>query len=60
MRRLRYRLDLSERLHHLVRVELELPEELAAGRRLVVATWTPGSYVAVSYTHLTLPTTPYV
>ena len=51
MRRLRYRLDLSERLHHLVRVELELPEELAAGRRLVVATWTPGSYVERDYVH---------
>jgi predicted metalloprotease with PDZ domain len=51
MQRLRYGLDLRDRRQHLVRVELLLPAQVAAGGRLVVATWTPGSYVERDYVH---------
>ncbi len=46
---IRYRVDLGDRLHHLVRVTLTVPAELAAGARLVLPVWTPGSYVVRDY-----------
>ena len=46
---LRYRVDLTDRLHHLVRVTLTVPADLAAGARLVLPVWTPGSYVVRDY-----------
>lgn len=45
-------LDLSAREQHLVTVELQLPAELLVeGGRLVMPTWTPGSYVVRDYVH---------
>ncbi|MEX1178368.1 MAG: PDZ domain-containing protein [Nitriliruptor sp.] len=46
---IRYRVDLTDRVHHLVRVRLTVPEDLAAGARLVLPVWTPGSYVVRDY-----------
>lgn len=46
---LRYRVDLTDRLHHLVRVTLTVPADVAAGARLVLPVWTPGSYVVRDY-----------
>lgn len=46
---LSYRVDLGDRLHHLVRVSLTVPAELAPGARLVLPVWTPGSYVVRDY-----------
>jgi predicted metalloprotease with PDZ domain len=46
---IRYHVDLSDRVHHLVRVRLTVPEDLAAGARLVLPVWTPGSYVVRDY-----------
>ena len=46
---IRYRVDLSERLHHLVTVTLTVPADLASGARLVLPVWTPGSYVVRDY-----------
>jgi predicted metalloprotease with PDZ domain len=46
---IRYAVDLSDRVHHLVRVRLTVPEDLAAGARLVLPVWTPGSYVVRDY-----------
>ena len=46
-----YTVDLSDRLHHLVRVSLMVPDDLASGARLVLAVWTPGSYVVRNYVH---------
>ncbi|MFO7779199.1 MAG: PDZ domain-containing protein [Nitriliruptoraceae bacterium] len=46
---IRYRVDLSDRLHHLVRVTMTVPGELAPGARLVLPVWTPGSYVVRDY-----------
>jgi predicted metalloprotease with PDZ domain len=47
----RYHVDLSDRVHHLVRVTLTIPAELAAGARLALPVWTPGSYVVRDYVH---------
>jgi predicted metalloprotease with PDZ domain len=47
----RYQVDLSARRHHLVGVTMTVPGDLAAGVRLVMATWTPGSYVMRDYVH---------
>ncbi len=46
---IRYRVDLTDRLHHLVRVTMTVPADLAAGTRLVLPVWTPGSYVVRDY-----------
>jgi predicted metalloprotease with PDZ domain len=46
---LRYDVDLTDRLHHLVRVSLTVPAELSAGARVVLPVWTPGSYVVRDY-----------
>jgi predicted metalloprotease with PDZ domain len=46
---IRYRVDLTDRVHHLVRVRLTVPGDLAAGARLVLPVWTPGSYVVRDY-----------
>jgi predicted metalloprotease with PDZ domain len=40
-----HRLDLSRRRRRLVDVTVEVPGDVAGGLRLVVPTWTPGSYV---------------
>jgi predicted metalloprotease with PDZ domain len=45
----RYHVDLTDRVHHLVRVRLVVPADLAAGARLVLPVWTPGSYVVRDY-----------
>jgi predicted metalloprotease with PDZ domain len=47
----RYAVDLGDRVHHLVRVTVTVPAELAAGGRLVLPVWTPGSYVVRDYVH---------
>jgi len=46
---IRYHVDLTDRLHHLVRVRLTVPGELADGGRIVLPVWTPGSYVVRDY-----------
>ena len=46
---IRYQVDLTDRLHHLVRVRMTVPAELAGGARLVLPVWTPGSYVVRDY-----------
>ena len=47
-----YLVDLSAREQHLVGVTMRIPSDLsAAGGRLTVATWTPGSYVVRDYVH---------
>ena len=43
------------REHNLKNVDVEMPRD-----RLIVITGLSGSGKSVSYTHLTLPTTPYV
>ncbi len=44
--------DLTGREQHLVEVSMRVPADLAAaGGRLTVATWTPGSYVVRDYVH---------
>lgn len=48
---IRYAVDLSQRLQHLVGVRMTVPSDLASGARLVVPTWTPGSYVERNYIH---------
>jgi predicted metalloprotease with PDZ domain len=48
---IRYHVDLSDRLHHLVRVTLTVPADLGDGARLVLPVWTPGSYVVRDYVH---------
>ncbi len=48
---IRYAVDLSDRVHHLVRVTLTVPEDVAAGARVVLPVWTPGSYVVRNYAH---------
>lgn len=40
-----HRVRLHRRHQHLVEVSTELPPDLPAGTRVVLATWTPGSYV---------------
>ncbi|HSK21959.1 MAG TPA: PDZ domain-containing protein [Egicoccus sp.] len=47
----RYAVDLRDRLHHLVRVTLTVPAARAAGARIVLPVWTPGSYVVRDYVH---------
>ncbi|MFA9429586.1 M61 family metallopeptidase [Egicoccus sp. AB-alg2] len=47
----RYAVDLRDRLHHLVRVTLTVPADVAAGARIVLPVWTPGSYVVRNYVH---------
>ncbi len=47
----RYHVDLSARRQHLVRVTLQVPDDVGPGARLVMATWTPGSYVMRDYVH---------
>jgi len=46
-----YAVDLSQRVQHLVGVTMTVPADLADGARLVVPTWTPGSYVERNYVH---------
>lgn len=46
-----YEVDLTARLQHLVTVTMRVPADVAAGARLVVPTWTPGSYVERNYVH---------
>ena len=47
-----YLVDLSGREQHLVSVRMDVPSDAAAeGGRLVIATWTPGSYVVRDYVH---------
>ena len=46
-----HEVDLSGRLQHLVRVTTTIPADLSPGARVVVATWTPGSYVERDYVH---------
>lgn len=48
---LRYEVDLSHRHQHLVTVRLSLPDDLEGPVRLVMPTWTPGSYVMRDYVH---------
>ncbi|GGI09114.1 M61 family metallopeptidase [Egicoccus halophilus] len=47
----RYAVDLTDRLHHLVRVSLTVPAAHADGARIVLPVWTPGSYVVRDYVH---------
>jgi predicted metalloprotease with PDZ domain len=46
---IRYEVDLTDRAHHLVRVRLVVPPDLAPGGRVVLPVWTPGSYVVRDY-----------
>ena len=46
---IRYQVDLTDRLHHLVRVRMTVPADLAGGARLILPVWTPGSYVVRDY-----------
>lgn len=46
-----YEVDLSHRGQHLVDVTMVVPADVAAGARVVVSTWTPGSYVERDYVH---------
>jgi predicted metalloprotease with PDZ domain len=48
---IRYEVDLRDRVQHLVRVTLTVPADLAAGGRVVLPVWTPGSYVVRNYVH---------
>jgi predicted metalloprotease with PDZ domain len=48
---LRYTVDLNDRVHHLVRVTVEVPADLASDARIVLPVWTPGSYVVRDYVH---------
>ena len=45
----RYRVDLTDRVHHLVRVTLSVPADLVPAARLVLSVWTPGSYLVRNY-----------
>jgi predicted metalloprotease with PDZ domain len=47
-----YTVDLAAREQHLVAVRMTVPADATAdGGRLVIATWTPGSYVVRDYVH---------
>ncbi len=46
---IRYIVDLTDRVQHLVRVTLWVPADLAGGARIVLPVWTPGSYVVRDY-----------
>ncbi|MBW3657485.1 MAG: PDZ domain-containing protein [Actinobacteria bacterium] len=48
---LEYAVRLPGRRQHLVDVTVTVPADLAAGGRLVLPTWTPGSYVVRDYVH---------
>jgi predicted metalloprotease with PDZ domain len=48
---IRYDVDLSDRLQHLVRVTVHVPADLAPDARVVLSVWTPGSYVVRDYVH---------
>ncbi len=48
---LRHRVDLSDRNQHLVRLSLSIPDDVPGPVRLVMPTWTPGSYVMRDYVH---------
>ena len=48
---IRYHVDLRDRVHHLVRVTVVVPADLAPGGRVVLSVWTPGSYVVRDYVH---------
>ncbi|HEX2026418.1 MAG TPA: PDZ domain-containing protein [Nitriliruptorales bacterium] len=48
---IRYAVDLSRRLQHLVTVRMTVPVDLASGARLVLPVWTPGSYLLRHYVH---------
>jgi predicted metalloprotease with PDZ domain len=48
---IRYEVDLTDRLQHLVRVSVRVPADLSPGGRLVLPVWTPGSYVVRDYVH---------
>jgi predicted metalloprotease with PDZ domain len=48
---IRYHVDLTDREQHLVRVTVTVPADLAAGGRVVLSVWTPGSYVVRDYVH---------
>lgn len=48
---LAYAVDLSRRNQHLVTVTLSLPADVPGPVRLVMPTWTPGSYVMRNYVH---------
>ena len=50
-----YRVELADLHAHLYRVTLTVQAPLAQ-QRVSLPVWIPGSYMAVSYTHLTLPT----
>ncbi|MEX2551174.1 MAG: PDZ domain-containing protein [Nitriliruptoraceae bacterium] len=47
--KIRYHVDLTHRLHHLVQVHVTVPSDLSDGGRLVLPVWTPGSYVVRDY-----------
>ncbi|MCC5950132.1 MAG: M61 family metallopeptidase [Nitriliruptoraceae bacterium] len=48
---IRYDVDLTDRLHHLVRVTVHVPADLSPGGEVVLSVWTPGSYVVRDYVH---------
>lgn len=48
---LRHRVDLSGRNQHLVRLTMSIPDDVPGPVRLVMPTWTPGSYVMRDYVH---------
>ncbi len=48
---IRYRVDLTDRVQHLVRVTVTVPSDLASDARIVLSVWTPGSYVVRDYVH---------
>ncbi|MBW3579091.1 MAG: PDZ domain-containing protein [Actinobacteria bacterium] len=45
----RYAVDLTRRVHHLVTVRQTIPADLSGGARVVLPVWTPGSYVVRHY-----------
>jgi predicted metalloprotease with PDZ domain len=47
----RYAVDLTDRVHHLVRITVTVPTDLVDDARLVLPVWTPGSYVVRDYVH---------
>jgi predicted metalloprotease with PDZ domain len=48
---IRHHVDLTLRAQHLVHVTTTVPADVAAGARVVLPTWTPGSYVVRDYVH---------
>ncbi|MEX2324457.1 MAG: PDZ domain-containing protein [Nitriliruptoraceae bacterium] len=47
----RYAVDLSDRVHHLLRVTVHVPADAARQVRMALANWTPGSYFLRNYVH---------